>query len=390
MATTNYTDKSAEGVLFNNAELMTPLDFNEMQRLGERRMLDALLRGMYLDGYDPGTHPQARPIGGAFSIRESAVIGMSVRVYPGTLLFRGAADPGTPDPGWMMHRMESLLTVAVDAASGVNPRIDLLSYKVEYDIVDTASADAEARVTKTVGGTYTSQTLDKRRRTKLTITYTPGTAAASPVAPATPAGHVAFAHIEVPTSDTTIATEQIIDYRTPAGSMAVHRMAFEGHFNGGSVSSPGNPLSYWDSSPSYASESVASKITPSEQRGMIDTADASGTHLAHYRLKSLRIKCNWNGIFYLMTQEQQVVLDTTDIDPFITPNVQGNYSITLPYPIWSMGGDDAGAAIHRNPWTAIDNPLAGDAHGCEALMVYGVPGATDDVYWGIYAEWYGL
>lgn len=401
MATANYTDMSQETVLFNDAELMTPLDFNEMQRLAERRHMDYALRPLLLDGYDPGTHPQARPIAGSFSIRQSAVLAMSCRVYPGTLLFRAAADPGQPDPGWMMHRMASELTVAVDAAHATLDRIDLLSYKVEYDAVDTGSVDADPRVTKTIGGTYTSQTLDKRRRTKLTITYTPGTPNAVPVAPATPAGHVAFARIYIDPAITTILTGYIGDFREPAGSTICRRKAGDGYHNGNGALTPS--LFDFGTSPEY----FEIQVSPTEARA-VDSPDAvvhaADVAVAHQRLKRLTIRCKIDtgvATFFALADlgGSNTIQDL--ISGFVTSGVFGTYQIAPSKPIWSMGGNGSPNIgpnptkrtfrVYQNPWQAVDHDdtsADGVAGGSVALII--ISNDNTDLFSFSTSEWWGF
>lgn len=387
--TTIYTDKSQESVLFNNAELATPADMNNTQYLRERRVVDYMFAHQHLDAFDPGSFPVARPLGGAFSIRQAASVGMTVRVYPGTLFFKSAADPGQPAPQWLMHRMGSIMTVTVDTADATNPRRDLLSYKVEYDSLDTGSVDADARVTKTVGGTYTSQTLDKRRRTKLTVTYTPGAPGVSPVPPSTPAGQVAFAVIEVPATDTTISTTQILDYRTPAGAVTVRRRPDQGYTQGSNRPTDG----FWNASSGFVSEVFYYYFAPDELRGMditdaVSTAD--GHCLAHYRLKRVRVKAKITGSsarFFTATVDGGSLIE--DVSSQIVSGVDASYTLTPTYPLWSMGGADAGSKYHRNPWTSIDVGTGGEHYGGNVYL-HLQAGATNDLVYPIMAEWYGL
>lgn len=91
---------------------------------------------------------------------------MTVAVASGIILASGV--PVTVTSG----------NATIGAADGSNPRIDLVS--------------ASSAGVKTV---------------------TAGTAAASPKPPDLPAGHIALAYVDVPTSDTTISTGQIVDKR---------------------------------------------------------------------------------------------------------------------------------------------------------------------------------
>ncbi len=230
MAQASYTHVQQETVLWHTTELITPEDLNFQQRLKDRRLLDHLLAGLL---EEPGSDTDddaaiaARPIGDGFGIYQMSPADMTVRVLPGTLLWKQAADPMVaeptqPAPRVLWHRMDSVLSVVVDAAHATLGRIDILSYKLEYDPEDTlAGPDFVTRVIKNSNGTFSAQDFDKRRRTLLTITYTPGTASGSPAAPATPSGHVKFAEISVPATDTAISQTQISDFRTPAGCTTI-------------------------------------------------------------------------------------------------------------------------------------------------------------------------
>lgn len=237
MAQANYTNEQHESVLWHTTELVTPEDLNFQQRLKDRRLLDQLLAGLL---EEPGSDTDddaavaARPIGDGFGIYQTSPANMSVRVLPGTLLWKQAADPGSPEPRLLIHRMDSILSVPVDAADGTNPRIDILSYKLEYDPEDLVSGpDFVNRVIKNPDESLSAQGFDKKRRTLLTITYTPGTPAGSPVAPATPAGQVKFAEIAVPAMDTAISQSQISDFRTPAGCTTIMFPVGAAHPTGG-------------------------------------------------------------------------------------------------------------------------------------------------------------
>lgn len=387
MPTTNTTHKAAESVLYNNAELMTPADLNNAQHLLERRALDYVVQPTLLEGFSDGTVVQGRPVGGALSIRESATPGMSCRVYPGTILFRPAADAGQPEPSWLLHRLDAVQTITVDAAHATLDRIDLLSFKVEYDAVDTGSADAEPRVTKTTSGTYTGQTLDKRRRTKLTITYTPGTPDASPVVPATPAGQVAFAQIEVPAADTAITTSQIVDYRTPAGSTFVRRWGFEMMVFNGSTSTPHDVADYgatdqWTAQSANIEARV--RVGPGEVR-CLDAAVDPDFSLAHCRLKRVKFygRLTHGGTAAAVLACPGGGGDLLDISADVPTGSLDEHTHVPDRPVWSMG--DA-ATDFANPWSAVDG--SGERYGGDVLMILRA-GATTDVFGSVAAEWWG-
>jgi hypothetical protein len=201
-------------VLFNSTELGTPKDLNELQNLVRRNLgflLDAALSG----------GAQLRAFGDALKVTaDGATMDLTVTGLA-PILWRLAADPGAPDPQVLMHQLGADDTFTVDAADGSNPRIDVFSATIE----DADVGDSESRIVKDgTTGAITSQSLDKRTRTKLTVTYTPGTPAASPVAPSPPAGEVVFAEVLVDTGVALIEQADVTDLRSRFGIRAIREI----------------------------------------------------------------------------------------------------------------------------------------------------------------------
>lgn len=212
------TNEQQESVLYNDGEGVVFGDFNDMQRLAERRMLDYLTESFMLHGRLSTSAPKLRPISNAISIQANGTPDLTVKVQPGAILWRPAADPGQPDPFTVMHNLDAVESFTVPTADGSNPRWDIISAKVEYDPLDTGSVDAVTRDFKdAITGALTSPVTDKRRRTLLTMTYTTGTPAGSPTEPSPPAGEEVFCRVEVATSATQIFSDNIVDKRFPAG-----------------------------------------------------------------------------------------------------------------------------------------------------------------------------
>jgi hypothetical protein len=191
-------------VLLTSTELGTPKDFNEQQALGRRNvgyLLDAALSG----------GAQLRAFGDALKVTANGA-DMDLTVTGlAPILWRLAADPGAPDPQVLLHQLGADDTFTADAADGSNPRIDVFSAKVE----DGDEGDPSSVIVKDgTTGAITSQSFNKRTRTKLTVTYTPGTPAASPVAPAPPAGEVVFAEVLVDTGVSLLEQEDVTDSRS--------------------------------------------------------------------------------------------------------------------------------------------------------------------------------
>lgn len=106
-------------------------------------------------------------------------------------------DPTVTDPFDAAYRPvvnEADVAQAIDAHDATNPRIDLLVAAPATIDDETASVQIKDPVT----GVVAPQSLTTRRRFISTITYIAGTPAASPVAPAVPAGAQALAEVNVP------------------------------------------------------------------------------------------------------------------------------------------------------------------------------------------------
>jgi hypothetical protein len=224
----SYTNPAE--VLFNSTELGTPKDLNELQNLVRRNLgflLDAALSG----------GAQLRAFGDALKVTaDGATMDLTVTGLA-PILWRLAADPGAPDPQVLLHQLGADDTFTADAADGSNPRIDVFSAKVE----DADVGDSESRIVKDgTTGAITSQSINKRTRTKLTVTYTPGTAAASPVAPSPPAGEVVFAEVLVDTGVSLLEQGDVTDLRSKHGRHTVIIPAVTGETGAGQSGSGGS------------------------------------------------------------------------------------------------------------------------------------------------------
>jgi hypothetical protein len=167
-------------------------------------------------------------------------LSMNVTVTGGApILFDLGSDPGGTDPQFLLHQLGADDTFTVDAADATNPRIDVLSAKVE----DSDFGDPETRIYKdSATGEILSQSFNKRRRTKLTVTYTPGVPGAVPVAPAPPAGEVVVAEIAVAAAATEINAADVTDLRSRFGQEVLPMAAALGSPEAGTPSLSGGQL----------------------------------------------------------------------------------------------------------------------------------------------------
>ena len=207
---------------FVHGEVTQAVDLNGMQETIARRMVaDAEI--------DPALPlPQLRPVGPALSPLAD-VTTFRLVLKPG--LIRWCAADILQPSAILEHRLDRLLAIDVDGRPPAGTRrFDILSARVD---VDTDQSDLITRIVATdVDGrlVYTPQTIDRTMRTRLTVTYTPGTPASEPAVPEDPqppTGEHVFARIRVSASAETTSglnnLEDIDDLRTPDG---VHKRVF--------------------------------------------------------------------------------------------------------------------------------------------------------------------
>jgi hypothetical protein len=213
-------DRMPQEVLLNDGEGIHHGDINLLQRY---------MHSFFLDGYlaqlgrvavsDLGaltTHCYAvgfsgAPYGHASTNRTSCNLG-------GLILQRlGSSQPSGDDPQFLAYYIDADEASFLHDTAAVNPRWDIITVQlaqVDDDAADNATRDYEDDAT----GVITSETFVKKRKVAATITLTKGTEAASPVEPATPAGHVKLAAFRVTVGMTTFnAKTDIRDYRMPLG-----------------------------------------------------------------------------------------------------------------------------------------------------------------------------
>lgn len=126
-----------------------------------------------------GQAPAGRPLGANSGVRPGTpsttvtVSGVTATIGP----HAGIIDVETSaSAGAYLYASDANVTKTVNAADATNPRIDLISVTVD----DPAESDGSVP--------------------QVTFVYTPGSAVASPVPPATPAQNIALAQINVPAS----------------------------------------------------------------------------------------------------------------------------------------------------------------------------------------------
>lgn len=199
-------------VLYHDGEGIEDGDLNKMQNLMHEYIWSKAFIDFLFGGEAPaGT--RIRPLQDALSVRH--LQDMEVEVARGTVF-------AFVDGERVAARIDSNATFDLDDADDTDPRIDIISAKVEIDDQDDLGADAASRDFEDAQTReLTSQTIDKRRRVKVTMEYTPGTPSSDPDPPGTPDGHDKLVEIKVEANATEVEDSDITDYRVPAGSSMI-------------------------------------------------------------------------------------------------------------------------------------------------------------------------
>lgn len=220
MAAQTNIDYAIDRANWSDGELVDPDLLNDMQKLARRQLGESLYRPVYLDPGNIWGSGNLRPLRDALQTVANGV-DMIVTVqanYSGSF-WLDQVDPGTPTPQAFLHKMAADWAFPVDAADPANPRNDIITAKIEFP---GTTGNSATRVFKdNATGVISAQSTDTRSRTKMTLTYTPGVADASPVDPAVPSGEVLIARIIVGAGVTTLSIANIQDERRPA-SLCTH------------------------------------------------------------------------------------------------------------------------------------------------------------------------
>lgn len=140
--------------------------------------------------------------------------GLNVSVGAGLALVAASA-PTADDSDSQWVELETAETVTLAAADPVNPR---------WDVIEIAAADAlELSSLRDIFnpaiGTFTPQTLEKRRGSDPTLYATAGTPAAVPTFPAGTAGRIPLAYVYVPANAVTLTLGDEVGCRPLAAGL---------------------------------------------------------------------------------------------------------------------------------------------------------------------------
>jgi hypothetical protein len=215
-------------LLYNDGEGLDFNDLNNAQRYMRSALYDGVLgylaRQHELDNnYGPTLNgPQSLRILGnslAPSITGSSLV---VTVGKGTCGQHNAGGMSTSgatvgdDVNFIWHDFDTSVETATftsGAASGSNPRWDILQAKIDHTTGAAETRDFEDATTHALS----SVSFDKERQTRLTMSIKAGTAAGSPTEPDPDSGYVKLFAWRIETSATAITAANFRDYRMPVG-----------------------------------------------------------------------------------------------------------------------------------------------------------------------------
>lgn len=120
-------------------------------------------------------------------------VGLSIDIAPGELAFYDAAA-GVDSSQYQLGRNASTTNLLIAAADPANPRVDLI-----HGTPTSTDSDSQVRNVLTLPSRVVTPVLvNKTREPTMTLAVTTGTPAASPVAPAGPAGALPLWYVFVP------------------------------------------------------------------------------------------------------------------------------------------------------------------------------------------------
>jgi hypothetical protein len=203
----------------------------------------------YTDAYAIAEHITERVYCSGYSFAVNANASLTLTVNPGVLAVYDAILPPSDSEAVKFARKDTTTDFVFGAADGANPRLDIVTVKIDEATGDSASVNFEDASTRA----KSSQSLDKRLVFSPTFTVTAGTPAGSPSIPAIPAGERLLYVVRIPALATTINQDDIEDHSFPLGGRIHAVMVFPDEFVGNGVSTvtsmrtrrPGAAASRW-------------------------------------------------------------------------------------------------------------------------------------------------
>jgi len=169
--------------IFNDGQEVIQGDFNRLQKLREKEMLERVLLQLLDEGSD-------RFFDDAFFVEFVDGTNVSVRPGLGMQLDSSQVDP---DSKQRLIALDASKNVALAAPDGSNDRIDIITVKSSRTTPTTDSRNVKS----SVDGQVLITTIDVQDDWSATLSKVTGTPSGSPVAPSTPAGELKIAEVLV-------------------------------------------------------------------------------------------------------------------------------------------------------------------------------------------------
>lgn len=356
-------------VLFNDTEGADFRDQNDMQRIIRRALAEEFLQGTF--GYDTSGSLPLRTFGQGLLPMEGGGSNMNIKIGKGPcvhlLTDPGDGGTGTAIYGAVLFHKRTVTTITVDTADPTNPRWDIISAKLE--ILSGGSQTRKFRTNPTTNPS--SQSFNKERQYKLTLTYTPGTPAGSPAEPSVPSGEVKIARIEVAALQTNL--DYPVDFRVPAGTRRWCPPMTLGFGSGWTAAGAS------DDGQAVAASGLAVFRIPIQPPTPFSAKDGDSMNM---RLRSMSVGYKLGASATVVLARRSSIGTTitwTTIETltslFTRDGVQRVVTIpesSLAYPLWAGGANHAHDA-------GVDNLL------CLAVL----SNASGDNVRGVSLEWYG-
>lgn len=373
-------------VLFHDGEGIDFADFNAAQRLAVQAVADAILPVWV----DPPAYSamDLRPVDNALAV--TTVSATQVQVGPGRVLGRIAQPVDANDHGLAVHHLESGVQITIPAnTSTTDERWDIIQAKIER-----VNGGSEARDFKdATTGALSSQTLDKRRQTVLTINRKEG---GFFIEPAPDAGFIKLARVRVPINSGALTADSVEDFRRPAGYRRILHTPTDCHFVGGTV--PGTSHTVGDNGEiSFgASKTLRIPLRP----GAYLSRSGGNVHRFAGRLAALRLSGEWDsGDLFNLFRVQTLGSSTggantsvRNISSLVTRSGLGVGSIS---DIDITAGDTGTLAYSRSIWSngrlnPNDTTTAADLDAYLILQIATSATAGNRIFRGLASEWWGL
>lgn len=204
-----------QSVLFNTDEEILSSDFNRLEQLSGKELMEALRN--LVAGVGDASLPRTVTQRG---LSATAGSGLSVNISPGTVM-QFQTGPFTDESQYRLGRLDLSTNVVLAASNPTNSRIDLI-----VGTIASVDTDGTPRSILTPPArTVSPVVVNKTRKPALTLSVITGTPAAVPTFPTAPAGTTAIWFVFVSALATTLSDDRLMDARAyffPASQINHH------------------------------------------------------------------------------------------------------------------------------------------------------------------------